>query len=76
MKNAKARTDARSADVEPPAQAKGEQLEYIRQMLVELRAMAADAEAPTLAYLLEMSALEAAEALNVHRFRADLFTDR
>ena len=51
---------------------RSEQIDYIRQMVLELRAMAAGAEAPTLAYLLEMSALEAAEVLKLHEFRNEL----
>ncbi len=52
--------------------ARDEQLEYIRQMLFELRAMAAGVNAPTLAYLLEMSVLEASQAQKL----AEMGTER
>ena len=42
-------------------------LEYVEQMLRELRRLAGSLEADTLTYLLEMSALEAADTLKAKR---------
>lgn len=48
-------------------------LEYIYQLLIELRGIAHGQSEGTLVYLLEMSALEAQECLKVHRFNTELF---
>lgn len=53
-----------------------DQLVYIRQMALELRTMAARAQAPTLAYLLEMAALEAARSIRILEFSCGLVGDR
>ncbi|MFZ1812999.1 MAG: hypothetical protein WBO55_00570 [Rhizobiaceae bacterium] len=50
-------------------------LEYMEQMLRELRLLAVGISESTLAYLLEMAILEAGEALHVHRFRDGLAED-
>lgn len=49
------------------APATAEQIEFVRQMLLELRRIAADSSAPTLVYLLEMSVIEASEVLKAQR---------
>jgi hypothetical protein len=47
-------------------------LDYIRQLLLELRAIAARQDAGTLDYLLEISVLEAEECLKAHNFKTVL----
>lgn len=71
-----AATTQRAAAGPEAGEARRERLDYIHQMLVELRALAADAEAPMLAYLLEMSVLETAEVLKLHEFRRELMGGR
>jgi len=63
------------APVPPPearafAQTRAQKIAYIREMSIELRQMAAEADAAMLAYLLDMAALESAEMLQVFGFRA------
>ncbi|GIL03077.1 MAG: hypothetical protein BroJett030_29760 [Alphaproteobacteria bacterium] len=57
-------------------EARRERLDYIHQMLVELRVLAVDTEAPMLAYLLEMSLIEAAEVVKLHELRHELMGGR
>jgi hypothetical protein len=66
----------KSVPQEDPTDREAERLDYIRQMAMELRTLAFGAGAPTLAYLLEMSALEAAEITKAHAFQADLQAKR
>ena len=56
----------------PDRVSKAVTLEYIRQLLIELRGIAQAQGEGTLVYLLEMSALEAQECLKVHRFNTEL----
>ncbi|MGI9402697.1 MAG: hypothetical protein ACR2O0_15680 [Rhizobiaceae bacterium] len=56
----------------PERVSKAVTLEYIGQLLVELRGIAHTQGEGTLVYLLEMSALEAQECLKVHRFNTEL----
>lgn len=51
-------------------------LEYIEQMLRELRGLVGDLESPTLAYLLEMATLEAGDTLKAARTESGLFSRR
>lgn len=44
-------------------------LEYLHQMLVELRRLAAGLDEPTLVYLVEMAAAHAQDRETEHRFR-------
>lgn len=52
------------------AQTREQKIAYIREMTIELRAMAAEVDAAMLAYLLDMAALESAELLQVFGFRS------
>lgn len=54
--------------------AREERLEYVQQMLVELRALAAGLDAATLVYLLDMSIIETAEAVKAVRLKAELLS--
>jgi hypothetical protein len=45
---------------------KSEKLEYLRQMLVELRKLSLNLDCPMLAYLLEMAAMEAVQCSAIH----------
>ncbi len=56
----------------PDRVSKAVTLEYVRQLLIELRGIAQAQGEGTLVYLLEMSALEAQECLKVHRFNTEL----
>ncbi|MEM7464422.1 MAG: hypothetical protein AAF362_17265 [Pseudomonadota bacterium] len=56
----------------PDRVSKAVTLEYVRQLLIELRGIAQAEGEGTLVYLLEMSALEAQECLKVHRFNTEL----
>lgn len=55
-----------------PYDNKAVSLDYICQLLLELRAIADGQDAGTLVYLLEMSALEAEECLKAHKFNSEL----
>jgi hypothetical protein len=45
---------------------KAEKLEYLRQMIVELRKLSIDVDCVMLAYLLEMAAMEAVQCSALH----------
>ena len=54
---------------------KAAKLEFLRMMLRELRQMATQTNEPTLLYLIEMAALEAAEACKVHKYKTELHAE-
>jgi hypothetical protein len=45
---------------------KAEKLEYLRQMLVEMRKLSLNVDSPMLAYLLEIAAMEAVQCSALH----------
>ncbi len=53
---------------------KAARLEYVREMLDELVKIAHSANAPTLVYLLRMSALEAEDCLRVHQWKTEILS--
>ena len=55
-----------------PYDDKHAKLEYLVQLIKELRLLSAAIEEPTLTYLLEMAVIESDEALRVHEFGAEI----
>jgi hypothetical protein len=51
------------ASIKPGGEARARHLSYVLEMLRELRAISASAEAETLVYLMDMAILEAAECI-------------
>jgi hypothetical protein len=51
------------ASTKPSGEARARHLSYVLEMLRELRAISASAEAETLVYLMDMAILEAAECI-------------
>jgi hypothetical protein len=66
------RSGAGGGSLSKPYDNKAVSLDYIRQLLLELRAIADSQGEGTLVYLLEMSALEAEACLKAHKFNSEL----